>query len=77
MQRALALRMAPLGDVGADCLSESRRVQYPDRRWDRPRKVLSATSQGLDFDLWLWEALGVSEKGHFKESEKTSKQLHL
>lgn len=32
LQRALALRVALLGDAGANCLSESKRVQYPDRR---------------------------------------------
>lgn len=31
------------------CLKESRGVRYPDKWWDRPRKVLKAPSWTLDF----------------------------
>lgn len=47
-----------MGDAGVDCLSESLGLQYPDRRWDGSRKVLNATSQSLDFDLWLGRGWG-------------------
>lgn len=47
-----------------------RRLQHPHMKWDRSRKVLNATLRSLDFDLWQWGALGVSEKGELRESEK-------